>query len=58
MPPMHRNALRIPISHGTQKHEFHITCPDALFMNTAPVPPKYENTESMFRTPDASEWTI
>jgi hypothetical protein len=26
-----------------QKHKFDVTCPDALFMETAPVPPMHEN---------------
>jgi hypothetical protein len=30
------------ISHWMQKHEFGITCPGALFMETAPGPPEHE----------------
>jgi hypothetical protein len=30
------------ISHRMQKHKFDITCPDALFLETAPVPPERE----------------
>jgi hypothetical protein len=30
------------ISHQMQKHKFDVTCPDAFFKETAPVPPEYE----------------
>jgi hypothetical protein len=29
-------------SHQMQKHKFGVTCPRALFMETAPGPPKHE----------------
>jgi hypothetical protein len=30
------------ISHWMQKHKFNVTCPDALFMETAPFSPEHE----------------
>jgi hypothetical protein len=30
------------ISHGMQKQKFNVTCPNTLFLETAPVPPKHE----------------
>jgi hypothetical protein len=29
-------------SHRMQKHKFDITCPDALFVESVPVPPEQE----------------
>jgi hypothetical protein len=29
-------------SNGLCKHKFIVTCPDALFVESIPVPPKYE----------------
>jgi hypothetical protein len=39
---MHRNALRDPQIPPDGKHKFGITCPGALFMETAPGPLKLE----------------
>jgi hypothetical protein len=30
-------------SHRMQKQKFGVTCPNTLFMETAPRPPKHEN---------------
>jgi hypothetical protein len=30
------------ISHRIQKRKFDVTCPDTLFMETAPIPPEHE----------------
>jgi hypothetical protein len=30
------------ISHQMQKHKFGVMCPDALFVESIPVPPEYE----------------
>jgi hypothetical protein len=37
-------------SHQMQKHRFHVTCPDALFMETAPAHPSMKNSASTFHT--------
>jgi hypothetical protein len=29
-------------SHRKEEHKFGVTCPDALFVESAPVPPKHE----------------
>jgi hypothetical protein len=40
---MHRNSLHDPHrSHQMQKHKFGVTCSDALFVESAPAPPKHE----------------
>jgi hypothetical protein len=36
---MHYVAQR---SHRMQKHKFSVTCPDSLFVDTAPGPPEHE----------------
>jgi hypothetical protein len=37
-PRMHYVILR---SHRIQKHKFDVTCPDALFVESVPVPPEH-----------------
>jgi hypothetical protein len=41
-----------------QKHKFNVTCPDALFMETAHSPPENKNSGSMFQAPVATEGTM
>jgi hypothetical protein len=39
---MHCNALRDPHIPPNAKHKFNVTCPNVLFMETAPVSPEHE----------------
>jgi hypothetical protein len=48
-----RVALRDPQIPLMQKHKFGVTCPSALFMETAPGPPSMKNSESTLCAPDA-----
>jgi hypothetical protein len=41
-PRTHRNALRGPQIIPDAKHKFGVTCPDALFAESAPVPHEHE----------------
>jgi hypothetical protein len=47
---MHYETRR---SHWMQKHKLGVTCPNALFMGSAPIPLEHENIASMFHTPNA-----
>jgi hypothetical protein len=38
----HRKALRDPQVPPDEKHKFGVSCPDALCMETVPVPPEHE----------------
>jgi hypothetical protein len=40
-----------------QKHMFGVTCPDELFIKTAPGPTEHENSALMFRTSNTPEDT-
>jgi hypothetical protein len=41
-PQMHRDALCDPRIPMMQKHKFGVTCPGALFVESAQVPPEHE----------------
>jgi hypothetical protein len=45
------------ISHGMQKHEFDVACPDAFLWKPHQSLPSMKNTESMIRAREASEST-